>query len=103
MVAAEFVGGSITSSGNAMYKKSAALDPSYHFMEPEVRGYGRGVVTAGRTEVTFRGLANVLDRQFRRPRPGPLRGRERQAGERGASDLTLGHPRIRALPEDDEA
>jgi len=60
-VAAEFVGGSITSENHNALLKPAARLAGFAFAENEVRGYGRIDLTAKRAEVTFRGLANSAD------------------------------------------
>ena len=62
IVAAEFVGGSITSlNHDATLKPGMARNPNFRFAENEVRGYGRADVTRARCEVAFRGLADATD------------------------------------------
>lgn len=58
-VAAEFVGGSITSLFNDPHVKREAALAGIRFVENEVRGYGRIDLTRDRADVVFRGLADA--------------------------------------------
>ncbi|WP_010183667.1 alkaline phosphatase D family protein [Sphingomonas sp. PAMC 26605] len=63
-IAAEFVGGSITSLyHHAEFKQEARLNPGFRYAENEVRGFGQVELKADRATVEFRGLANALDPQ----------------------------------------
>jgi alkaline phosphatase D len=59
-IAAEFVGGSITSLFHDPSFKQMAAANRLRFAENEVRGYGRVDLTPSGGEVTFRALANAL-------------------------------------------
>jgi alkaline phosphatase D len=58
-VAAEFIGGSITSLFHDEHVKKEAADAGIRFVENEVRGYGRVDLTRDHASVTFRGLADA--------------------------------------------
>lgn len=58
-IAAEFVGGSITSLFHDTFVKKEAAAAGIRFMENEVRGYGRVDLTAAGADVTYRGLADA--------------------------------------------
>lgn len=58
-VAAEFVGGSITSLFHDAHVKQEAAAAGIRFVENEVRGYGRVDLTRDHADVTFRGLADA--------------------------------------------
>ncbi len=60
-VAAEFVGGSITSQNNDALLKPAAKLAGFAFAENAVRGYGRIDLTRDRAETVFRGIADPAD------------------------------------------
>ena len=61
-VAAEFVGGSITSlNPDKVFKTTAAITPGIRFAENMVRGYGRIELSRATCEVTYRGLADARD------------------------------------------
>ena len=61
-VAAEFVGGSITSTVNdPHWREEARLNPGIRFAEYEKRGYGRVDLTAKGADVRFVGLADATD------------------------------------------
>ena len=61
-VAAEFVGGSITSTNHhAGWREEAKLNPGIRFAENEVRGYARVDLSEKSAEVAFRGLADARD------------------------------------------
>lgn len=60
-IAAEFVGGSITSLEHDPGAKRLAAANGLAFMENEVRGYGRLDIDARGGTVTFRGLADALN------------------------------------------
>ncbi|MES2753260.1 MAG: alkaline phosphatase D family protein [Pseudomonadota bacterium] len=62
VLAAEFVGGSLTSTNNdAPLKRATALNPNFHFAEKDVRGYALVELTPAAAQVRFRGLANARD------------------------------------------
>ena len=58
-IAAEFVGGSITSLFHDAYVKKEAAAAGIRFMENEVRGYGRIDLTPEGADIAFRGLADA--------------------------------------------
>ncbi|MEH3160089.1 MAG: alkaline phosphatase D family protein [Sphingomonas taxi] len=60
-IAAEFVGGSVTSLFHDASFKSQAAANGLVFAENEVRGYGRVDLTPTGGEITFRGLADARD------------------------------------------
>jgi alkaline phosphatase D len=61
-VAAEFVGGSITSTVNdPNWREAARRNPGIRFAEYEKRGYGRVDLTAKGADVAFVGLADATD------------------------------------------
>lgn len=61
-IAAEFVGGSITSLyHHAQFHEEARLNPGFHFAENEVRGFGQVELAQGKAVVQFRGLADARD------------------------------------------
>lgn len=59
VIAAEFVGGSITSLFHDEYVKKEAALAGLKMVENEVRGYGRVDLTPGHVDVAFRGLADA--------------------------------------------
>ena len=61
-VAAEFVGGAITSlNRHVNWREEARLNPGIRFAENEVRGYARVDLKHDGAEVRFRGLHDSLD------------------------------------------
>jgi alkaline phosphatase D len=63
-IAAEFVGGSITSLyHHAQFHDEARLNRGFRYVENEVRGFGHVELTQGRAAVQFRGLADARDPQ----------------------------------------
>jgi alkaline phosphatase D len=61
-IAAEFVGGSITSLyHHAQFHDEARANPGFRFAENEVRGFGKVELTHGKAAVQFRGLADARD------------------------------------------
>ena len=61
-IAAEFVGGSITSlNHHPTWRDEAKANPHIRFAENEVRGYARVDLTDNGGEVLFRGLADARD------------------------------------------
>lgn len=62
-IATEFVGGSISSLGEANAKLAAArfVNPHLKYAEGEIRGYGRVDLTPRGGTVTFRGVADARD------------------------------------------
>ncbi len=62
MLAAEFVGGSISSgAADKTLKAASAQDPAFRFAENQVRGYGRIDLSRDTCRVAFRSLADVRD------------------------------------------
>ncbi|MFA6124631.1 MAG: alkaline phosphatase D family protein [Sphingomonas sp.] len=61
-IAAEFVGGSITSiNHHATWREEAKANPGIRFAENEVRGYARVDLREKRADIAFRGLADARD------------------------------------------
>ena len=61
-IAAEFVGGSITSLyHHAQFREEAQSAPGFRYAENEVRGFGQVELTRGAASVQFRGLADARD------------------------------------------
>ncbi len=61
-IAAEFVGGSITSTNHhPAWREEAKANPGIRFAENEVRGYARVDLKEGGMTVAFRGLADARD------------------------------------------
>lgn len=64
LIAAEFVGGSVTSgAADKTFQRGASLNRGFHFADNSVRGYGIATVTPQRCDVTLRGLDDVRDPQ----------------------------------------
>jgi len=62
VIAAEFVGGSMTSGNHdATLREATARDPNFRFAENRVRGYARADILPDRCEMAFRGVSNVRD------------------------------------------
>lgn len=82
-IATEFVGGSISSLGRANKSLAGAMlvNPHLKYAEGETRGYGLVDLTPKACTVTFRGLANALDRA------SPVRDLARFAVEDGQAGV----------------